>query len=183
MRKRETPLPGLFVIELDPKRDERGYFTRTFCRDTFRAWGLRDCGLQISVSFNAKRGTLRGMHYQAPPHQETKLVRCSRGRIFDVAVDLRADSPTRGRWFGIELSPDMPVELYIPRDFAHGFVTLEDDSEIHYQMAELYVAGAARGFHWNSPDVAIDWPIRPQIVSAADESLPEYRAGIAEYLS
>lgn len=173
MRLLKTPLRGLYVVELEPKRDARGYFARTFCRETFRKWGLRDCSLQNSVSVNARGGTLRGMHYQESPYQETKLVRCSRGRIFDVAVDLRMDSETRGQWYGIELSADAFQQLYIPHGFAHGFVTLEDDTEVDYQMAEPFEAAAVCGFHWQSPQVAIAWPVVPLIVSEADQKLPK----------
>jgi dTDP-4-dehydrorhamnose 3,5-epimerase len=172
MRLLETPLQGLYVIELAPQRDSRGAFARTFCRETFRKWGLRDCSLQNSISINTHAATLRGMHYQERPHEETKLVRCSRGRIFDVVVDLRSESESRGRWYGIELSALDLRQLYIPPGFAHGFITLEDNSEVYYQMAEPFVADAARGFHWQSPQVGIAWPIAPQIVSSTDATLP-----------
>lgn len=169
------PLPGVFLIRPTRNTDERGYFARTYCREAFLARGLADCSLQCSVSFNTRRGTLRGLHYQRAPYQETKLVRCVRGAIFDVVVDLRPGSETSGRWCAEILSPDNGYALYVPPGFAHGFMTLEDSTEVNYQMAEPYVPGAATGIVWNDPDLDIVWPLLPSVVGARDRSLPRLK--------
>jgi dTDP-4-dehydrorhamnose 3,5-epimerase len=158
MRFLETPLPGAWVIELDRLRDERGWFARTFDVEEFRRRGLDPAVAQCNASFNERRGTLRGMHYQAQPHGESKLVRCVRGAIFDVAVDLREGSPTRCRWHGVELSEDNGRAFYIPAGVAHGFQTLTDRSEVHYQMGCAYAPDAARGVRWDDPAFGIRWP-------------------------
>jgi len=158
MRLQPTPLRGAWVIELDQLDDERGWFARTFDIDEFAAHGLDPTIVQCSASFNARRGTLRGLHYQAEPHGESKLVRCVRGAIFDVAVDLRAGSPMRGRWHGVDLSQENRRGYYIPAGFAHGFLTLTDDCEVLYQMSHPYVPEAARGVRWDDPALAILWP-------------------------
>jgi dTDP-4-dehydrorhamnose 3,5-epimerase len=176
MRFVETPLAGARVIEIEPHADARGFFARTFCRDTLLAAGLPGEFVQASVSHNIRRGTLRGMHFQAAPHEEPKLVRCTRGAIFDVIVDLRPASTTHRRWFGIELSAENHRTLYVPPGFAHGFQTLVDDTEILYQMAEPYVAAAARGVRWNDPAFGIAWPIAEPFMSERDASYPDYRA-------
>ncbi|MBI3514659.1 MAG: dTDP-4-dehydrorhamnose 3,5-epimerase [Proteobacteria bacterium] len=175
MRFVATPLAGAVVIELEPSRDERGFFARAFCRDTFLAAGLPGEFVQTSVSHNIRRGTLRGMHFQAPPHEEPKLVRCSRGGAHDVIVDLRRDSATHGRWFAVELSADNRRTLYVPPGFAHGFQTLADDTEILYAMAVAYVPEAARGVRWNDPAFGITWPIMPPVMSERDAAYPDYR--------
>lgn len=172
MRIEEQSIAGLYLITLERSRDDRGYFARTYCRDTFVRHGLEDCANQCSVSHNRVRGTLRGLHLQLEPHGETKLVRCTRGRVWDVAVDLRAGSPTRGQWLGFELSPENGLSLYIPRGFAHGFLTLEDVSDVYYQMAEAYVPAAAAGVRWDDPELAITWPEPPVICSESDRALP-----------
>jgi dTDP-4-dehydrorhamnose 3,5-epimerase len=172
----ETPLAGAFVIELETLRDERGFFARTFDAATFREHGLDPAVVQCNTSFNEKSGTLRGMHYQAAPFQECKLVRCTRGRIFDVIVDLRPDSETYCRWFGIELTADGGRELYVPKDFAHGFQTLEDGSEVHYQMSREYVPAQARGARWDDPAFGIDWPATAErTMSDKDRNYPDFR--------
>ncbi len=176
MRFVATPLTGAVLVEIEPNRDERGLFARTFCRDEFAAAGLPGEFVQASVSHNLKRGTLRGLHYQAPPHEEPKLVRCTRGAIHDVIVDLRRASPTHCRWFAVELSAENRRALYVPPGFAHGFQTLVDDTEILYQMAERYVADLARGVRWNDPAFAIDWPIADPFMSERDATYPDYRA-------
>jgi dTDP-4-dehydrorhamnose 3,5-epimerase len=169
---RETELRGAFIIEIEPIEDERGFFARTFCRDEFRARGLDAELRQCSLSFNRRRGTLRGLHYQAEPHAEVKQVRCTRGRVYDVIVDLRRGSPTRGRWIGVELGAEDRRALHVPAGFAHGFQTLEDASELFYQMSEPYWPELARGLRWDDPSLAIAWPFGDPIVSDRDRALP-----------
>lgn len=173
---RETPLAGAFVIELEELRDERGFFARSFCREEFLRVGLDPSVSQASISYNRTRGTLRGMHFQAPPHAETRRVACTRGRIFDVIVDIRPDSTTRHRWFGIELSADNHLQLVVPEGFAHGFQTLEDDTEVHYVMSVPYAPEAVRGYHHASPAFGIDWPLEPVCVSERDQGLERLSA-------
>ena len=177
MRFVATPLAGAFVIELEELGDERGFFARSFCAEEFRAHGLDPVVAQCNVSFNAARGTLRGLHWQAAPHAEAKLVRCTRGAIWDVVVDLRPGSASARRWFAAELTADNRRALYVPAGFAHGFQTLADASEVLYQMSELYHAGLARGVRWNDPALAISWPIAPAIVSERDRALPLLAGG------
>lgn len=176
MRFIQTPLPGAWVIELEQISDERGWFARSFDPDEFRAHGLDPTIAQCNVSFNARSGTLRGMHYQAEPHGESKLVRCVRGAIFDVAVDLRGDSATRCEWHGVELSAENRLAYYIPAGLAHGFQTLTDDCEVLYQMGHRYVPDAARGVRFDDPAFAIQWPQPPgrRIVSDRDRSYPDF---------
>jgi dTDP-4-dehydrorhamnose 3,5-epimerase len=158
MRFVETPLNGAWVVDLDLLGDERGWFSRTFDAEEFAARGCNPAVVQCNASFNACEGTLRGMHYQAEPHGESKLVRCVRGAIFDVAVDLRAGSPTLRRWHGVQLSADNRLAFYIPPGLAHGFQTLTPDAEVLYQMGHPYVPEAARGVRWDDPAFAIEWP-------------------------
>lgn len=165
----ETPLKGAYVIELEKHEDERGFFARSWCAREFAAKGLDTRLIQCNVSFNKKKGTLRGLHYQLPPHAETKLVRCTRGSLYDVIVDLRADSPTFLKWFGVELTAGNYRMLYIPQRFAHGFQTLEDETEMFYQMSESYAPEAARGFRWNDPRLGIAWPDADRIISKRDK--------------
>jgi dTDP-4-dehydrorhamnose 3,5-epimerase len=164
----ETPLRGAYVIELEKHEDERGFFARSWCSEEFTAKGLDTRQVQCNVSFNKKKGTLRGLHYQLPPHAETKLVRCTRGALYDVIVDLRSDSPTFLKWFGVDLTAGNHRMLYIPKRFAHGFQTLEDGTEIFYQMSEFYAPEAARGLRWNDPRLAITWPEDDRIISQKD---------------
>jgi dTDP-4-dehydrorhamnose 3,5-epimerase len=168
----ESALAGAFVIELERIEDDRGFFARSFCAEEFAAHGLPAVMPQCSVSFNARRATLRGLHFQADPHAEDKLVRCTAGAIFDVIVDLRRDSPGRGRWLGIELTADNRRSLFIPRGFAHGFITLTDGSEVLYMMSVPYVPGFARGVRWNDPAIGIDWPLEPEHMTERDAAYP-----------
>ncbi len=176
MRFHETPLSGLWMIELDRLEDERGWFARTFDAQEFASRGLNPAVVQCNSSFNLRRGTLRGMHYQALPHGEPKLVRCVRGAIFDVAVDLRPGSPTFRRWHGVELSADNGLALYIPEGLAHGFQTLRDETEVFYQMGQDYVPEAARGVRFDDSAFAIEWPDLDgeRIVSERDRSYPDF---------
>ncbi len=167
-------LEGAYVIEPERLEDERGYFARTYCRDEFVAHGLNPNLVQCNVSFNLKKGTLRGMHYQAKPHEEAKLVRCTRGSVFDAIVDIRADSPTFRKWFAVELSAANGRMLYVPEGFAHGFQTLEDGSEVFYQMSEKYFPESARGILWSDPGIGIRWPIPNPIVSQRDARFSDF---------
>jgi dTDP-4-dehydrorhamnose 3,5-epimerase len=175
VRFRPTPLAGAFVVELDRKEDDRGFFARSFCADEFRAQGLEPVTAQSSVSFNRRRGTLRGMHYQAAPHEEAKLVRCTQGAIWDVIVDLRPGSASLGKWFGVELSAEGRVALYVPPGLAHGFQTLRDDSEILYMMDVPFHAESARGVPWDDPAFAISWPIADPVMSERDRGFAPFR--------
>jgi dTDP-4-dehydrorhamnose 3,5-epimerase len=170
----ETEVAGTFVVEIEPIDDERGFFARTFCADEFRARGLEACVVQCNISYNKRRGTLRGMHYQAAPHEEAKLVRCVRGAAIDVALDLRPSSPAYRRWTAVELSAENRRALYIPKGVAHGFQTLTDDTELYYEMSERFVPGAGRGVRWNDPAFGIEWPIAEPIVSARDAAYPDF---------
>ncbi len=175
MRFLESPLPGAWLIEPERIEDQRGWFARTFDESEFRTRGMNPAVLQCSASFNSRAGTLRGLHYQAPPHGESKLVRCVRGAVFDVAADLRPGSATHGRWHGVELSERNGAAFYIPAGMAHGFQTLEDDTEVHYMMGDEYVPDAARGVRWDDPLLAIAWPDPPaagRVISQRDLDLP-----------
>jgi dTDP-4-dehydrorhamnose 3,5-epimerase len=171
----ETPLPGAWVVELEELGDERGWFARTFDAEEFRGLGLNPDVVQCNASFNHHGGTLRGMHYQAEPHGESKLVRCVRGAIFDVAVDLRPASPTYLAWHGVELGVENRLAFYIPAGFAHGFQTLTDNSEVLYQMGNPYVPDATRGVRWDDPALGIAWPELDgeRTISAKDRSYPD----------
>jgi dTDP-4-dehydrorhamnose 3,5-epimerase len=172
----ETRLAGAFVIEIEPLRDERGFFARTFDRELFEQQGLAGDVIQSSVSFNDRAGTLRGMHYQAEPHGEEKLVRCTRGAVLDVIVDLRPESPTYCEWLAVELDEHSHRALYIPRGVAHGFQTLVDASELLYQMSTPYVPGAGRGVRWDDPAFGVEWPEPPagRIMSERDRTYPDF---------
>jgi dTDP-4-dehydrorhamnose 3,5-epimerase len=172
MRFVRLPLPGAFRVELQRHDDDRGFFARTFCADEFRAQGLITEFVQHSVSFNARKGTLRGLHYQADPHAETKLLRCTAGAVFDVLVDLRRSSSTFGRWHAETLTADNHHMLYIPAGCAHGFQTMEDRTELYYEIAPAYVPGAARGIAFDDPSLAIAWPLSDPVVSDADRMRP-----------
>lgn len=167
-----TALEGVWQIDLEHQADPRGYFARSFCAEEFAAHGLPVLFVQCNVSFNAQRGTLRGLHWQDAPHAEGKLVRCTRGAIFDVAVDLRETSPTRHHWIGVELTERNGRALYIPPGFAHGFQTLKDASEVFYQMTEAYHADLARGARWDDPMFGIAWPVPNPIMSERDRCHP-----------
>jgi dTDP-4-dehydrorhamnose 3,5-epimerase len=171
----ETRLPNAFVIDPEPYADERGLFARTFCAREFAEHGLDPTTVQCNVSLNRRKGTMRGMHWQAAPHQEAKLVRCTHGAIYDVIVDLRPESPTFGEHVGVELTAANRRMLYVPEGFAHGFLTLEDDTEVFYQMSEFYEPDAARGLRHDDPALGIDWPAEVRVVSERDRSWPDWK--------
>jgi len=170
----ETKLKGAFVIELEPHTDERGFFARSWCRREFEAHKLNSNLVQCDVSFNAKKGTLRGLHYQTEAFEEAKLVRCTRGAVYDVIVDIRPDSPTFRHYVGVLLTADNRLSLYVPEGFAHGFLTLEHSTEVFYQMSEFYAPEAARGFRWNDPAFGIEWPSEVMIISERDRTYPDF---------
>lgn len=167
-----TALDGVWLLDQERRADPRGHFARTFCAEEFAAHGLPGAFVQCNLSYNERRGTLRGMHWQADPFPEGKLVRCTRGAIFDVAVDLRDGSPTRHRSIGFELSAEDGRSLYIPAGFAHGFQTLTDGAEVFYQMSETYRGDLARGARWNDPAFGIAWPLPNPILSERDAAYP-----------
>ncbi len=173
----ETPLPGVYLIELERLVDERGFFARSYCHEEFAARGLGPELRQCSVSYNARAGTLRGMHYQSAPHEEHKLVRCTAGAVFDVVVDIRESSPAYRRWFGAELTAANRLSLFIPPGFAHGFVSLADQAEVYYMISTAHAPQSSRGFRWNDPAFAIDWPLAPTVISARDASYPLLGSG------
>ena len=176
MRFTPLPLRDACLVELDKIEDERGWFARTWCAREFREHGLEHELVQCSASFNRARGTLRGLHYQAAPHAETKLVRCTRGAIFDVIADLRPDSPTFLEWFGVELTEGNGKMLHIPKGFAHGFQTLAPDSEIFYQMSEWWEPAAGRGVRWSDPLLGVRWPLAVTVMSDKDRAYPDSSA-------
>ncbi len=173
MRFTETKVAGAYLIEPEPIADERGFFARSFCREEFAAHGLNPAVAQGNVSFNHARGTLRGLHYQAAPYQEAKLIRCTRGAIWDVAVDLRADSPTYLAWAGFELTDQNRAMLYVPEGCAHGFLTLTDGAEVTYQMSAPYAPEASRGVRWDDPAFGIDWPGEVVVINQRDAGYPD----------
>ena len=172
---KETELKGAYLIEIEQKKDERGFFARSFCEKEFDAHNLKLSIRQSSISYNKRRGTLRGMHYQIAPHEEAKIVSCVRGTIYDVIIDLRLDSTTYCKWFAIELSAQNYASLYIPKGFAHGFQTLADDTVVLYQMSEFYHPESAQGARCDDRSFNINWPILPCIVSDKDASYPDYK--------
>lgn len=167
-----TRIPGAFVVRPERHVDERGFFARTWCADELAAHGLVATLAQSSVSWNRRRGTLRGLHWQAAPHAEAKLVACVRGAIWDVIADLRADSPAFRHWFAARLDAENLAMLYVPPGVAHGFLTLADDTLVHYQISERHHPDHARGVRWDDPDLAIAWPEAPAVISERDRSLP-----------
>jgi dTDP-4-dehydrorhamnose 3,5-epimerase len=172
---KETRLKGAFIVEMEPIRDNRGFFARAWCQREFEARGLIPCFVQNNITFSPKRGTLRGLHYQIPPHEEVKLVRCTRGAIYDVIVDLRPESPTYMQWLGTELTPENRKMIYISGGFAHGYQILMDDTEVFYQVGTFYAPEYERGMRWNDPAFKIDWPINPPLVlSEKDKRWPDY---------
>lgn len=166
------PLSGAFLVSGTRHDDDRGWFARSWCARELAAHGLTAVIAQSSFSWNDRAGTLRGLHYQASPHEEAKLVTCVRGRIWDVIVDLRTGSPTYGAWHGVELDGDQPLGLYVPEGFAHGFLTMADDTLVLYQISTFYDPAAARGIRWDDPALAIAWPNEPSVISPADLSWP-----------
>jgi dTDP-4-dehydrorhamnose 3,5-epimerase len=169
----QTELAGAYLISLAPHADERGFFARSFCEREFAEHGLCTRFVQSNVSYNHHAGTLRGMHWQAPPHGEVKIVRCTAGAVHDVIVDLRPDSATWLRWTAVELSADNRLALYIPQGFAHGFLTLCDETQVYYDMGDFYVPEAARGFRWDDPKVGVSWPAEPVLISQRDAGYPD----------
>ena len=170
----ETKLAGVFEIHLQPKADERGFFARSWCQQEFEQHGLNPNLVQCSISFNPRKDTLRGMHYQIAPYAETKLVRCTKGSIYDVVIDLRAPSPTFRDWIGVTLTAANRDMVYVPEGCAHGFLTLEDESEVFYQMSELYHPDSARGVRWDDPAFRIVWQAKPVLISDRDRTLPDF---------
>jgi dTDP-4-dehydrorhamnose 3,5-epimerase len=168
----ESPLAGAYAIEMDRLEDERGFFARSYCAEEFAARSLATALPQSSVSFNLRRGTLRGLHFQAEAHAEDKLVRCTAGAIYDVIVDLRPDSPTARRWFAVELSAANHRSLFVPKGLAHGFMTLSDETEVLYMISAPYAPGFERGVRWNDPAIGVSWPMAPSVVSARDAAYP-----------
>jgi dTDP-4-dehydrorhamnose 3,5-epimerase len=170
----ETKLPGVFEIHLEPKGDERGFFARSWCQREFEQHGLNPAIVQCNVSFNEKKGTLRGMHYQAEPHPEAKLVRCTQGAIYDVVVDLRPKSLAFKRWIGVALTAANRQMIYVPEGCGHGFLTLEDRTEVFYQMSEFYQPELSRGVRWNDGAFDIKWPAQPAVISDRDQAYPDF---------
>lgn len=176
MKFTETPLKGAYVVELEPIEDERGYFARSFCTREFADHGIEHKIVQCNISQNKKKGTLRGMHYQAPPNEEAKTVYAMEGAIYDVIVDLREDSPTYCKWFGVELTKDDYKMLYVPKGFAHGFQTLTDNTILYYQMSEFYHPECSKGYLWKDPAFGIDWPLSATIMSDRDKAFRPFNS-------
>lgn len=171
---RETSLLGAYFIEIERIADERGFFARSYCEDEFAKYNLEPCTSQCNISFNKKKGTLRGMHFQKAPQEEAKLVRCTLGAIYDVIIDLRPNSPNYCQWFAAELTAENRGMLYIPKGFAHGFQTLEDNTEVFYQMSAKYSALHATGLRWNDPVFTIEWPTTVTNISPKDQNYPNF---------
>ncbi len=173
----EIKLKGAFVIEPEKKEDSRGFFARAFCQKEFKDRGLNSHIAQANVSLNFKKGTLRGMHFQVPPHQEVKMIRCTRGAVYDVIIDLRKNSPTYKQWFGIELTEDNYKTLYIPKDFAHGYLTLKDKSDVIYFMTQFYQPNSESGVRYNDPAFGIQWPpeVKGDLMTDKDKHWPDYK--------
>ena len=175
MKISETPLVGAYIFEVEPITDDRGFFGRAWCKNELAAFGLNTNLAQANLAFNYKRGTLRGMHRQLAPHAEVKVVRCTRGSVFDAIVDLRPDSSTYTQWFGLELSADNHRSLYVPEGFGHGYLTLEDNSEVHYQVSEFYAPGHEAGCRWNDEAFGIKWPdTGGYLISEKDKTWPDF---------
>jgi len=168
----ETDIPGCFHIDIEPSFDERGFFARTFCKKEFAARGLETEFVQCSISYNKKKGTLRGMHYQVAPHEEVKIVSCLRGAIYDVALDLRRDRESFGKWIGVELTGENRRSLYIPKGCAHGFFTVTDDATVYYRISEFYHSESSKGIRCDDPAFGICWPFAPAVISAKDAMHP-----------
>lgn len=170
----ETKLKGAFVLEIEPREDNRGFFARTFCQNEFQAHGMNPLVVQCNIAYNKKIGTLRGMHFQRAPHQEAKLVRCTRGKIYDVMLDLRRNSPTYKQWTSAELTEDNHKMLYIPEGFAHGYQTLTETAEVIYQVSQFYAPDSASGVRHNDPAFGIHWPLEVSSISDLDKGWPNY---------
>jgi dTDP-4-dehydrorhamnose 3,5-epimerase len=176
MIAKATKLPRAFIIEPEQFKDDRGFFARAWSVRELNALGLHGRFIEGHISFNNQAGTLRGMHYQAEPHGQAKLVRCTRGKIYDVGVDLREDSETFKQWVGVELSAENRLMLYLPGNFAHGYLTLEDDTEVHYQVTKAYAPEYARGFRWNDPTFGIQWPVVDSLkINKRDREYPDFK--------
>jgi dTDP-4-dehydrorhamnose 3,5-epimerase len=172
----ETKLPGVFEIHIEPKADERGFFARSWCQEEFEGLGLNPRVAQCSISFNARKGTLRGMHYQSAPHTEAKVVRCTRGAIYDVVVDLRSHSPSFKQWIGLRLTASNRNMVYVPEGCGHGLMTLEDETEVFYQISDPYHAELARGVRWDDPAFRISWPSTVEVISDRDRTYPNFES-------
>jgi len=175
MKFQETELSGVWLIDVDPSEDDRGFFARTWCAVEAADHGLNPTCVQCSISFNRRRGTLRGMHWQAAPHAESKWIRCTRGAVWDVALDLRPGSLTYKKWIGVELNAVNRRMIYIPEGVAHGFQTLENDTELFYQMSEFYFRELARGVRWNDKAFDINWPISDPVLSERDRNCEDFK--------
>lgn len=169
-----TPLAGAYVIEPERKSDHRGFFARVWCRNELRAHGLKTELVQSNIGFSHRKGTLRGLHFQVAPHPEVKIVRCTRGAMYDVIVDLRPQSPTCRQWFGIELTEDNGKMLYVPEGFAQGYLTLQDSTEMNYHATEFFDPKSAMGFRYNDPAFGITWPMDATVISEQDKNWPDY---------
>jgi dTDP-4-dehydrorhamnose 3,5-epimerase len=177
----ETELKGAYIISVEKLEDERGFFGRSFCTNTFELHGLKSNIVQSNISHNKRAATVRGLHMQKAPYEETKLVRCTRGSIFDVIVDLRSESATFKKWIGVELTAHNYKMLYVPEGFAHGYLTLEDDSEITYQVTQFYNAASEVAFRWDDPAFEIAWPVKPVIISERDKNHPLFKDAFPGY--
>lgn len=180
MKFTETKLKGAFIIELEERTDSRGFFARTFCAREFEEHGLKPAVVQCNMSYNHKKGTMRGMHYQIEPAMEAKLVRCTRGAVYDVIVDMRPDSPTYLQHIGVELTADNRKALYVPEMFAHGYLTLVDGAEVFYQVSEFYTPGTERGLRYDDPALGIEWPVPIEVISEKDAAWALLSKEVAE---
>jgi len=176
MTFKETAISGVFEIGIQAIRDERGFFARAWCRSEFEQHGLESTLVQCNISFNARKGTLRGMHFQSAPFEETKLVRCTQGAIYDVILDLRPQSTTFKSWVAVTLAAENRNMVYIPKGCAHGFLTMQDETEVFYQMSEVYNAESAHGVRWNDPAFGIAWPDRVEVISDRDRNYPDFKS-------
>ena len=174
MKFTQTKLNGAYIIDIEKREDERGFFARTFCANEFSEVNLENKFVQANMSFNYKKGTLRGMHFQKAPFGEDKLVRCTKGSLYDVIIDLRKDSPTFKQWVGVELTEENRRSLFVPKGFAHGFITLEDNTEINYLVSQFYTPSADSGVRYNDPVFGIEWPIEITSVSEKDANHPDF---------
>jgi dTDP-4-dehydrorhamnose 3,5-epimerase len=177
----ETRLKGAYIIDVKRLEDDRGFFGRSYCQREFEEYGLNTNAVQANVSHNKIKATLRGMHMQRAPHSETKLVRCTKGAIYDVIVDMREESPTLKQWIGVELTADSFRMLYVPEGFAHGFITLEDNTDVTYQVTQFYTPGAERGYRWDDPAFAIKWPLQPMLISEKDKAHPLFEESLINH--
>jgi dTDP-4-dehydrorhamnose 3,5-epimerase len=170
----QTKLKGAYLIEIEKLSDDRGFFARSWCQKEFESHGLTSRVVQANVSYNLKKGTLRGMHYQVAPYQESKLIRCTRGAIFDVIIDLRPHAPTYKQWVGVELSADNYTMFFVPEDFAHGFQALADHTEIFYQVSQFYTPGSEKGIRFDDPAFDVQWPLEVSVISDKDRNWPDF---------